>query len=176
METVEELEQMMNTLQGQQHALNQKTSRLTAENQEFRQAGPPGLAEIATAIGQAVQTAISFAAPPSSERQCLVDIKGQNQSQNPNLSKDVVWWHGKKGHVSAECWSNPKNQLGSGVIRNIGSKEPLENGTRKGAGLLEQGEQAAVVEPQPQLALVTLWTWHRLKLLSEHRTWIPKVG
>ena len=76
MATVEELVQMMNTLQGQQHALNQEISRLTAENQQFRQAGSPGLAEIATAVGQAVQTAISNANPRSSERQSLVDIKG----------------------------------------------------------------------------------------------------
>ena len=55
MATVEELVQMMNTLQGQQHALNQEISRLTLENQQFRQAGSPGLAEIATAVGQAVQ-------------------------------------------------------------------------------------------------------------------------
>ena len=58
MATVEELVQMMNTLQGQQHALNQKISRLTAENLQFRQAGSPGLAEIATTVGQAVQTVI----------------------------------------------------------------------------------------------------------------------
>ena len=38
MATVEELVQMMNTLLGQQHALNQEISRLTAENQQFRQA------------------------------------------------------------------------------------------------------------------------------------------
>ena len=39
MTTVEELVQVMNTLQGQQHALNQEISRLTVENQQFRQAG-----------------------------------------------------------------------------------------------------------------------------------------
>ena len=37
---------------GQQHAL-------TAENLQFRRAGSPGLAEVATTVGQAVQTAIS---------------------------------------------------------------------------------------------------------------------
>ena len=67
MATVEELVLMMNPLQGQQHALNQEISRLTAENQQFRQAGPPGLAEVATGVGQAVQTAISNANPRSSE-------------------------------------------------------------------------------------------------------------
>ena len=41
-----------NTLQGQQHALNQEISRLTSENQQFRQAGSRRLAEIATAAGQ----------------------------------------------------------------------------------------------------------------------------
>ena len=40
MATVDNLVQMMNTLPGpQQHALNQEISRLTAENQQFRQAG-----------------------------------------------------------------------------------------------------------------------------------------
>ena len=61
MATVEELVQMMNKLLGLQHALIQEISRLSAENQQFRQAGSPGLAEIATAVGQAVQTAISDA-------------------------------------------------------------------------------------------------------------------
>ena len=60
MATVEELVRMMNTLQGQQHALNQEITRLTAENQESSQAGSPRLAEIATAVGQEVQTAIFF--------------------------------------------------------------------------------------------------------------------
>ena len=37
--------------------------------------------------------------------------EGQHQNQNPNPSKDFVCWHaGKKGHMSTECWSNPKNQ------------------------------------------------------------------
>ena len=76
MATVEELVQMVNTLQGQQHALNQEMSRLTAENLKFRQAGSPGLAEIASTVGQAVHTAISNANPRSNERQRLIDIKG----------------------------------------------------------------------------------------------------
>ena len=57
MATVEEPVQMM-----------KKISRLTAENQQFRQAGPPGLSEIATAVGQAVQTGFFLANPRSSER------------------------------------------------------------------------------------------------------------
>ena len=52
-------------LQGQHHALNQEISKLTPENQQFRQAGSPGPAEIATAVGRAVQTAISNANPRS---------------------------------------------------------------------------------------------------------------
>ena len=56
MATVEELFQMVNTLQGRHHVLNQEISRLTAENQQFRQAGSPGLVEIVTTFGQAVQT------------------------------------------------------------------------------------------------------------------------
>ena len=75
MATVEELVQMKNTLQGQHHALNQEISRLTAENQQLTQAGSPGVAEIATTVGQAVQTAISNANPRSNERQSLVDIR-----------------------------------------------------------------------------------------------------
>ena len=63
MATVEEFVQMMNTLQGQQHALNQEVLRLTAENLQFRQAGSPWLAEIATTAGQVIQTAISNANP-----------------------------------------------------------------------------------------------------------------
>ena len=51
--TVGEIMQMVNTL----HALNQQISRLTAENQQFRQTGLPGLAEIATAARQAATTA-----------------------------------------------------------------------------------------------------------------------
>ena len=70
--TVEEFVQIMNTLQGQQHALNLEMSRLTAENQHFGTAGPPRLAEIATAEGPAV----SNANPRTNERQSLVDIKG----------------------------------------------------------------------------------------------------
>ena len=75
MATDEELVPMMNTLQGQHHALNQEVLRLTAENQQFRQAGSSGLAVIATTVGQAVQTAISDAHPRSNERQSVVDIK-----------------------------------------------------------------------------------------------------
>ena len=78
--------------------------------------------------------------------------KGQNQSQNPNRSKDVVCWH---CHLSTECWSNPKNQSGSGGIQKNGGKGKPKNGTSKGASSLEQGEQAAVVEPQPHPALVS---------------------
>ena len=39
MATVEELLQMTNMLQGQQHALNQEILRLTAENLQCRNAG-----------------------------------------------------------------------------------------------------------------------------------------
>ena len=63
MATVEELVQMLNTLQGQQYALKQEISRLTAENQQFRNAGSPGLAEIASAVERAVQTAMANANP-----------------------------------------------------------------------------------------------------------------
>ena len=48
----------------------------TAENHQFRQGGSLGLADIATAVGQAVQTAISKANPQSSGRQSLVDTNG----------------------------------------------------------------------------------------------------
>ena len=84
MATVEELVQMMNTLQKQHHALNQEISRLTLGNQQLRQTGSPGLAEIATTVGQAVQTSISNANPRSSERQNLVDIKGLGKRPQGN--------------------------------------------------------------------------------------------
>ena len=76
MATVEELQPMMNTLQGQRHASNQDISRLTAENPQFRQAG---LAEIATVVGQAVQAAISNANPRSNDRQSFVDMEGRGK-------------------------------------------------------------------------------------------------
>ena len=53
-------------------------------------------------------------------------------------------------------------------------KEPVWlqwNPTGRGAGSLEQGQQAAVLEPR---LLRALWTWHRLELLSDHRTWISE--
>ena len=65
MVTVEELFQMMNTLQGQHHALSQEISSCTAENQQFSQAGSPGLAKISTIVGQAVETVIPNVNPRS---------------------------------------------------------------------------------------------------------------
>ena len=97
--------------------------------------------------------------------------EGQNQSQNPNPSKDVVCWHCRtKGHSSTERWSNPKNQCGSGGIQNKGGKGKQKNGTGKGAGSLEQGEQAAVVEPQLQPALASSLD------MASFETPVPKVS
>ena len=48
-----------------------------------------------------------------------------------------------------------KDQSGSGGIQNKGGKGKQKNGAGKGAGSLEQGELAAVVEPQPQPALAS---------------------
>ena len=76
MATVDDLVQMMNTLHGEHHVLNQEISRLTAENHQFRHAGPPGLAEFGSAFGQAVETANFNANPRSNERQKLGEIKG----------------------------------------------------------------------------------------------------
>ena len=76
MATVEELVHMTNTLQGQQHALNRKVTRLTAENRQFRNAGSPGPTEIATAVGTAFRTGTASANTGSNERQGPVDIKG----------------------------------------------------------------------------------------------------
>ena len=45
------------------------------KNQHFRNAGSPGLAEIATAVGPAVQTATSNVNSRQIERQSPVDIK-----------------------------------------------------------------------------------------------------
>ena len=83
-------------------------------------------------------------------------------------SKDVVCRYcDERGHLSTECWSNPKSQSGFGGTQNKG--QPKKS-TGKGTGSLEREEQAAVVEQQPQLALATLWTSCRLRLLSDHRT------
>ena len=80
------------------------------------------------------------------------EVQHQNQRLNP--TKAVVCWHcGKKGHSSTECWSNPKNQNGSGGFQNKGGKGQPTNLTGKGVVSLEQGEQVAVVEPQPQPVL-----------------------
>ena len=61
----------------------------------------------------------------------------------------------RKGHLSTECWSTPKIQSGSGGSQNKGGEGKPKNGTGKAAGSLEHGDQAAVVEPQPQPALAS---------------------
>ena len=74
------------------------------------------------------------------------------REQNPIPNKEVVRWHsGKKGHFSTECWSSPETLSGSGGGQHKGGKGETENGTGKGAGSLEQRDQAATVEQQPQL-------------------------
>ena len=51
-----------------------------------------------------------------------VKKEGQHQNPNPNSSTDVVCWCcGKKGHLSTECWSNPRkteehHRLGSRLV------------------------------------------------------------
>ena len=65
-----------------------------------------------------------------------------------------------KGHLSTECWSNPKNQSGSGRTQNKGGKGKPKHGTGKGGSQLLRAFQ----------------TWRQLKLLSDHRTQITKVG
>ena len=57
--------------------------------------------------------------------------------------------------MSTECWSNPRNQSCSGGTQNKGGQGKPKNVTGKGVGSLEQREQAAVVEPQPQPALAS---------------------
>ena len=85
-----------------------------------------------------------------------VKKEGQHQNHNPNPSKDVVCWHcGKKGHLSTECWSNSKNQSCSGGTQSKGGKGKPKKVTGEGASSLQQGEQAAVAEPQPQPALAS---------------------
>ena len=120
MATVEELVQMMNALQGQHHALNQEISRLTAESQQFRQAVSPGLAEIATTVGQAVQTAVSTANPRSNERQSLVGHQGVGKPPmfKGGSSKFTEWL--RKTTVFADCclWlSFPANDRMGGRSR-----------------------------------------------------------
>ena len=82
--------QKKNTLQGHHDALNQEISRLTADNQQFRQAGSPGLAEIATTVVQAVQTSISNANPRSNEPQSVVDIKSLGKP--PMFKREANRW------------------------------------------------------------------------------------
>ena len=66
------------------------------------------------------------------------------------------FWHcGKKGHLTTECWSNPKNQSSTCATQNKGGKGKSKNATGKGAGSLEQADQAGVVEPQPRPALAS---------------------
>ena len=95
--------QMMNTLQRQQHALNQKISRLTAENQQFRQAGSPGLAEIATAVGQAVQTAIYNANRRTDERQSPIDNEslGKPPTFREEYARFTEWLRKTTGSLTA---------------------------------------------------------------------------
>ena len=104
MSTVEELVQMMNTFQGQRHALNQEISRLNAENQQFRHGGSPELAETATAVVQAVRTAISNASPRQNERQSVVDTKGLGKLQTFKGDSARFIWAAKEDHrVSDRC-------------------------------------------------------------------------
>ena len=83
MATVDELVQMMNTLQGQPHALNQEITRMTAETLQCRYDGSPGLAEIATAVGLAAQIAVTSADTRSNERQSLVDLTSRVLEKHP---------------------------------------------------------------------------------------------
>ena len=63
--------------------------------------------------------------------------KGQDQSQNPNPSNDVVCWHcGKKGHMSTE---ESRKSVWVRWSHNRGGKGKPKKGTGKGAGSLEQG-------------------------------------
>ena len=103
MATVEEVVEMMKSLQGQHHAMNQEISRLTAENQQFRQAGSPGLAEIATTVGQAVQTAISNANPRPNET--IQFGRHQRPRQTPIVQGRLCEIHrvAQEDHVVSDC-------------------------------------------------------------------------
>ena len=48
--------------------------------------------------------------------------RSKGESQNPNPSKDVCGHSGKKGHLSTESWSNPKNPSGCGGMQHKGAK------------------------------------------------------
>ena len=89
--------------------------------------------------------------------------EGQHQNQNPNPSKDVVCWHyDKKGHLSTECWSNPKNQSGSGGNQNKGGKGKPKNVTGQGAGSLERENQLYRWNHSRGQVLRALWRPWRL--------------
>lgn len=82
MTTLEELAAIVNSLQGQQAVMVQEVQRLTVENQMLRAATTqpaPGLAEIASAVGQAVQAAMargSAVGAIGAPHRSLIDIKG----------------------------------------------------------------------------------------------------
>jgi len=82
MATLDDIVQEMASLRAQQGAMAREIQRLTDENQVLRQAttGPaPGLAEIADAVGQAVQLALANAATAGSRPTApssLIDVKG----------------------------------------------------------------------------------------------------
>ena len=76
---------------------------------------------------------------------------------------------GKRGHLSAEYWSDPKNECGSGGSK--GGKGNPMNVTGKGAGLLEQGAQTAVLELQSQPALAEFSRLVR-SLHIHHEAWL----
>ena len=84
------------------------------------------------------------------ERRSTSEPKSESKLQR------VDSWHcGEEGHLSTECLSNPKNQSSTSGIQHKGGKGKTKNVTGKGAGLLEQGDQAPVAEPQPQPALAS---------------------
>ena len=113
MASLSELAEMVTNLQGQQAAMAQEVQRLSTENQILRQAAaqPHGLAEIAQAVGQAVQAAMASATQAGSTsagRQSLIDIKGLGKPPvfKNDSSKFTEWLRKTTGFLIAAYGSS----------------------------------------------------------------------
>ena len=102
-----------------------------------------------------------------------VKKEGQHQNQSPNPDKNVVCWHcGQKGHLGA-------GRIHSLALVELKTKEAKEN--RRTPQAKEQARWNKENKLQwrshnSNQLLRALKTWRRLKLLSDHRIWITKVG
>ena len=113
MTTLPELAELVTHQQGQHTAMAQEVRRLSTENQVLWQAAaqPPGLAEIAGAVGQAVQAAMGSATQVGATgpgRQSLIDIKGLGKPPvfKNDSSKFTEWLRKTTGFLTAAYGSS----------------------------------------------------------------------